>query len=97
MVADGAGFGKVLKDKHIAKSFGGLQEEGKLTRPPKGFDPDQPYIEYIKLKNFILWKEMPLDLGNSDDLRHLLASSFKNALPLVNWLRGAKTQSAENT
>ncbi|MES2935316.1 MAG: DUF2461 domain-containing protein [Pseudomonadota bacterium] len=95
IVADAAGFAKVLKDKSLARAFGGLQEEGKLTRPPKGFDPDLTHIEYIKLKNFIVWKEMPLNLANSDELKHLLANSFKDAFPLVSWLRGAKTPSVE--
>lgn len=43
-------------------AFGGLQPEGKLTRPPKGVDRDSPYIEYIKLKDFIVWKETILSV-----------------------------------
>jgi len=47
----------VLKNKTIKDGYGGLQEEGKLSRPPKGFDADSPHLEYIKLKSFIVWKE----------------------------------------
>jgi uncharacterized protein (TIGR02453 family) len=31
-----------------------LEVEGdKLARPPRGFDPDHPHIEYLKLKDFV--------------------------------------------
>ena len=50
VVADAAGFGKVLKNKKLNDRFGDLQDEGKLVRPPKGFDADAPHIEYIKMK-----------------------------------------------
>ena len=31
-----------------------LEEQGdRLTRPPKGFDPNHPFIEDLKLKDFV--------------------------------------------
>ncbi len=90
VVTDHTGFTKLLKNKKWAAAFGGLQEEGKLTRPPKGFTPDAPHIEYVKLKNFIVWKEEKLKPHNAGDLRADLADGFKAAYPLVAWLRQAK-------
>lgn len=90
VVSDHSGFAKLLKNKKLAEVFSGLQEEGKLTRPPKGFDADMPHIEYLKLKNFIVWKEAKLKPMASDDLRKNLAAGFKAAYPLVAWLRQAK-------
>ena len=57
VIDDAAGFTKLLKNKKLKETYGELQEEGKLSRPPKGFDADVPHLEYIKLKNFIVWHE----------------------------------------
>ncbi|WP_034297828.1 DUF2461 domain-containing protein [Herbaspirillum sp. RV1423] len=87
VIADAAGFSKVLKNKTIKDNYGGLQEEGKLTRPPKGFDADGPHGEYIKLKSFIVWKESSLKKKIPADLGKEVLAGFKDAYPLVNWLR----------
>lgn len=87
VIDDAAGFTKLLKNKKLKETYGELQEEGKLSRPPKGFDADVPHLEYIKLKNFIVWYE--LDVRKVSDLGKILASDFKDAYPLVTWLRQA--------
>jgi uncharacterized protein (TIGR02453 family) len=90
VITDAAGFSKLLKNKKLKDAFGGLQEEGKLTRPPKGFEADAPHIEYIKLKSFIAWKETSLKKKIPADLGKELAAEFKNAYPLITWLRQVK-------
>ncbi|EJL88706.1 TIGR02453 family protein [Herbaspirillum sp. CF444] len=87
VIADAAGFSKVIKTKSIKDNYGGLQEEGKLTRPPKGFDADSPHIEYVKLKNFIVWKESSIKKKIPADLGKEVLAGFKDAYPLVHWLR----------
>ncbi len=87
VIDDAAGFTKLLKNKKLKETYGELQEEGKLSRPPKGFDADVPHLEYIKLKNYIVWHE--LDVRKVADLGKMLASDFKDAYPLVTWLRQA--------
>jgi uncharacterized protein (TIGR02453 family) len=89
IVADTAGFSAMLKNKGLKKTFGTLQEEGKLIRPPKGFDAEHPYIEQLKLKNFMVWTECPLDGMDAEQLQQTLVKGFKSAYPLVCWLRGA--------
>ncbi|GAA4032072.1 DUF2461 domain-containing protein [Actimicrobium antarcticum] len=89
VIDDAAGFHKMLKNKAFRKRFGGLQQEGKLTRPPKGFDAAEPQIEMIKLKNFIAWTETKLDINAPELLERELAQTFKDVLPLVQWLRQA--------
>lgn len=95
VIADASGFGKLLKNKRLKETYGDLQTEGQLTRPPKGFDADSPHIEYIKLKNFIVWKEQTLKKMLSDALEKELVAGFKDAYPLVSWLRQIKTPIAE--
>ncbi|MDR1950975.1 MAG: DUF2461 domain-containing protein [Bacteroidales bacterium] len=52
ILSNGANFVKTIKS---AKGFDwDNDEEEKLSRPPKGFPADSPYIEYIKQKNFSL-------------------------------------------
>jgi uncharacterized protein (TIGR02453 family) len=87
IVADPAGFSKLLKNRKLLGTFGSLQEEGKLVRPPKGFDPESPHVEYLKLKSFIVWKETSLRKKIPADLQKDLATTFKDAWPLIDWLR----------
>lgn len=87
IVADSAGFSKMLKDKALKQTFGTLQEEGKLIRPPKGFDVEHPCVEQLKLKSFMVWTECPLDEMDAKQLHETLVKGFKSAYPLVTWLR----------
>lgn len=89
VIADAAGFSKMLKNRKLRETYGDLQGEGKLSRPPKGFDPDVPHIEYIKHKSFIVWKESSLKKSIPADLGKEIVSGFKDAHPLVHWLRQA--------
>ena len=90
VIADAAGFGKVLKNKKLKERFGDLQDEGKLVRLPKGFDADAPHIEYIKMKSFIVWTETSIKKKIPADLGKEVVAGFKDAYPLVAWLRQAK-------
>ncbi len=91
VIADASGFGKLLKNKKLNEVFGGLQQEGKLTRLPKGFEVDVPHSEYIKLKNFIAWKETSLKKDIPANLGKELVAGFKDVYPLVAWLRQANS------
>lgn len=88
VIDDAAGFSKLLKNKPLMQTYGDLQQEGKLTRPPKGFDADVPHLEYIKLKSFIVWNEVAVKKVSAD-LEQTLAAGFRDAYPLLAWLRQA--------
>jgi uncharacterized protein (TIGR02453 family) len=87
---DSVGFKKLIKNKAMKDCFGELQEEGKLIRPPKGYDPAHPLIEYLKLKSMMVWTECTLDGMLYEDVHKTLLDGFKTALPLATWLRAAK-------
>jgi len=89
VIADATGFAKVLKNKKLKQTFGDLQEEGKLSRPPKGFSAEAPHIDYIKLKSFIVWNETNLKPNLPANFSQELVAGFKDAYPLVAWLRQA--------
>jgi uncharacterized protein (TIGR02453 family) len=88
VVNDATGFAKVLKNKHLKATFGDLQPEDKLLRPPKGFDPAHPHIEYLKLKSFFVWTEVKLKLNAPELVVPQLIDGFRDATALVTWLRG---------
>lgn len=89
IVNDAPGFSRMLKNKHLRATYGSLREEdGKLQRPPKGFDPDHPLVEFLKLKSYFVWVEVPLQLNAPDKLVPQLTQGFKDAFALVGWLRG---------
>jgi uncharacterized protein (TIGR02453 family) len=94
MVDDAAGFTKVLKNKRLRATYGDIQNEGKLMRPPKGFDPEAEHIEYIKLKSFFVWTELDLLINKPEQLVPTIAAGMQDAFALVSWMRQAKEEEA---
>ena len=92
IVADAKNFGKVVKNKKMLETYGELEQDSKLTRPPKGFDADSPHVEFLKLKDFLVVKRSSIKKKVPTDLGKDLATEFKDALPLVTWLRQVKTE-----
>ncbi|MGV7208205.1 DUF2461 domain-containing protein [Oxalobacteraceae bacterium A2-2] len=95
LVDDAAGFTKAIRNKKLRATYGDIQNEGKLQRPPKGFDPEAEHIEYIKLKSFFVWTEVKPDLNKPELLVPTIVSGWRDAYPLVQWMRGAKEEEAE--
>ncbi|MEX5745804.1 DUF2461 domain-containing protein [Massilia sp. X63] len=87
VVNDATGFSKMLKNKHLRATYGDLQFEDTLQRPPKGVDPNHPLVDYLKLKSYFVWVEVPLLLNAPELLVPQLASGMKDAFALVSWLR----------
>ena len=96
IVNDATGFAKVIKNKPLRATYGDLQEEDKLQRPPKGFDADHVHIEYLKLKSFFVWTEVDLQLNAPDRLVPDLVRGFKDAFALVTWLRSVEMPSTDD-
>jgi uncharacterized protein (TIGR02453 family) len=87
VIEDAAGFSTLLKNKKMKAAFGDLQQEGKLIRPPKGFDADAPHLDYLKLKSFIVWKTSSIKQNAPEELGKDVLAGFKDAYPLIAWLR----------
>ena len=90
VVNDATGFAKLLKNKQLRATYHDLLDEDKLQRPPKGFDPAHQHVEYLKLKSFFVWTEVKLEVNAPEKLVPQLARAFKDASPLVNWLRSVE-------
>ena len=45
-------FRGIVEGKQFIACFGSMDKDGALSRPPKGYEIDNPAIEYLKLKSF---------------------------------------------
>jgi uncharacterized protein (TIGR02453 family) len=82
-------FETMLRARGLKKAFGGLQEEDKLSRPPRGYTAETPLIEHIKLKSYIVWRETDARTLSREDALEYVVGSFRTAYPLVRWIRAA--------
>ncbi|WP_424192680.1 DUF2461 domain-containing protein [Ampullimonas aquatilis] len=87
IMADPKGFGKVLSDKALCTTYGQLNQEDKLSRPPKGFDGESVHADYLKLKSFGIWNEVDAMKASEPDLAKTLIQGFKDSQALIKWLR----------
>ena len=82
-------FKSIINEKKFKNNYGVLNETSKLVRPPKGYEPNNPAIEYLKLKNFTA----TMDISDADVLNKNLVkkviSSFEALSPLVHFLNKA--------
>ena len=76
---------KMLEDKNFRKYFDGVKGEG-LSRPPRGFDPEHPYVEDLKRKSFYAMREADQKLASSSTLVDEVADSFAALSPLMKFL-----------
>jgi uncharacterized protein (TIGR02453 family) len=81
-------FKGIIEHKDFVKHFGTLTGD-KLQRPPKGYDAENPAIEFIKHKGFLAY--LPIkDKGlNEKELLSQCQSAFKAMKPLNDFLNRA--------
>jgi uncharacterized protein (TIGR02453 family) len=78
---------KATSAKSVAVAFGGLSEDGdKLSRPPKGFDPDHPMIEDLKRKSFFVMRESNEAEAASPAFVGAVAKAYADAAPVMRFL-----------
>lgn len=75
---------KIIKDKSMRKYFlEGVDESDKLVRPPKGYEADNPAIEFIKLKSFIIRKGFSQVSTLDQSFVKTVADQFKSARKMM--------------
>lgn len=84
-------FKNILENKAFKKTFGDLsREEGmSLVREPKGYDKDNPAIDYIKLKNFIVSVPVNDEELTDQKLIKKIITVFTTMQPLLQFLNRA--------
>lgn len=78
----------ILNNPLYKKTFGSLDvEDGqKLTRPPKGYDAEDPAIEFLKLKSFTASTPLPDEMLTSDKLVGHIINTFTILKPLIGFI-----------
>jgi len=78
-------FRRVLAPRAIAKFFGEMQGE-QLTRVPKGFPCDHPAEDLLRMKQFLLYIELPPGLATTPSLFREIDSRFRAMTPFLEFL-----------
>jgi uncharacterized protein (TIGR02453 family) len=76
---------KANADAAFKKAFDGVQGEA-LSRPPRGFDADHPFIEDIKKKSFFAMKASSPKAAQSPAFIDEVANTFRAARPVMKFL-----------
>jgi uncharacterized protein (TIGR02453 family) len=82
-------FSSVIQQKKFQTNFNELDSSNKLVRPPKDYEIDNPGIEYLKLKSFIV--SMPITDAEllDKDLVKKTISTFQTMTPFISFLNRA--------
>jgi len=82
-------FNKIVNKKKFKTSFGSLNESEKLTRPPKGYEAENPAIELLKLKSFVVMTAVRDNELTGKALTNKIVDHFESMKPLVDFLNRA--------
>jgi uncharacterized protein (TIGR02453 family) len=76
----------VLQEKKFKKIYGDFWDGDKLKTMPKGYPPDHPHIQYLKLKSFMVTHTFnDADVTNKKFFGRLL-DTLKTSKPLIDFL-----------
>jgi len=80
-------FKKIMNAATFKKQFDGLEMESfSLTRVPKGYDPENPAADFLRLKSFIAMRKLPDSLLTDKNLLKESADAFAAILPLIRFI-----------
>ena len=89
LVSDPKKYTAALTNPRLLQIYGGVSEEDRMVRPPKGYAVDLPMIEHIKNRHFICVTETSLLSKPPKQLAAWIAERCEAAYPLVKWIRQA--------
>jgi len=78
-------FNKIVSNKKCCSLFGELKGN-KLSRPPKGYDLENPAINYLKHKGFIWVQNFKVKELYDPNFQKTIVESFKEMKPLNNFI-----------
>ena len=76
---------KIINKKSFTNCFGKVEGES-LVRPPKGYEPDNPNIELLKLKQYIVKKNFTDEEVTSPNFAKNIAAAYKETLPFFKFM-----------
>lgn len=86
-----AAFKKVITGKKFKTVYGDLSRDAEytLSRVPKGYEPDNPAAEYLKLKSFVAMTSLKDTDLTSKDLVKKTVAGFEALQPLLEFINNA--------
>jgi len=79
-------FLNIIENKALMTVFGNMQGE-KLIKAPKGYEPNNPMLDYLKHKSFIFQKPIPINLlKDSNQFQTQLIKDLRVLDPFIQFL-----------
>lgn len=78
-------FAAIVAAPAFATQYGALEGD-RLTRVPRGFDPDHPAADFLKHKDWLASRTYPGTLATTADFYPTLLALFRAAAPLIRFL-----------
>ena len=88
IVANPAKWESIVQDAAFRELYT-LEHGESLKRPPRGFDPEHPLVETLKLKTFAARAEFDMEAVCSPDFMDIYAAACRTAAPLCEFLTRA--------
>lgn len=78
----------ILSDPNFIKTYGELDVDPgqKLIRPPKGYEAENPAIEFLKLKSFTASRKIPDNMLTSGKLIPFVKESLTTLKPMISFV-----------
>jgi uncharacterized protein (TIGR02453 family) len=86
-----ADFKKIINNKKFKSVYSDLDRDAGylLSRVPKGYEPDNPAADYLKLKSYVATYKIPDALLTSKNLTKEVVAGFEALQPLIDFLNEA--------
>lgn len=80
-------FSSILNEPSFKKIYGDLEQgEYRLSREPKGYEKDNPAIEYLKLKSLVATQSLADDELVSKNILKKIVAAFSALMPLIKFI-----------
>jgi len=81
-------FKKIIGNKKFISQFGDLErtKETSLSREPKGYEKDNPAIDYLKLKSWVVSTPISDEALTDKALLKKIVAAFSTVQPLIDFL-----------
>jgi len=76
----------VVNDDNLKSHYDEVKPSGILTRPPKGYDKDNPAIQWIKYKGYYTQKMLDREDVLSDTFVEETIKSYRSIKPMVDFI-----------
>ncbi len=82
-------FRNILKEPAFVKAFGNLSQEGRLKKPPRGYDPTVEGIDLLMHRHFVVGHSFTDEQVSADDFGQKVLQIFHAMVPLNAFLNRA--------